>query len=124
MKLIIVEDSPQVKNALKKIFSLVEGIQITGEAENVQTGVELIKAQRPDVVILDFRLPDGTAVDVLNQSKKDEYSQTFIILTNYYSEQYRKACLNAGADYFFHKATEFQKVKQVLDRLTQQTSSY
>jgi DNA-binding NarL/FixJ family response regulator len=49
--------------------------------------------------------------------KRERPAATVIVLTNYPDPQYREECLDAGADYFLHKATEFDKVGEILGRM-------
>lgn len=51
---------------------------------------------------------------MLAEIKKSEDSPIVIMLTNYPHTQFREKCIRAGADYFFYKATEFSKVKDVV----------
>jgi DNA-binding NarL/FixJ family response regulator len=49
--------------------------------------------------------------------KQDKVSSTVIVLTNFAYPQYRKRCLQNGAEFFFDKSTEFEKVGEVLQGL-------
>ncbi len=74
-KLIIIEDEQGTSKFIKKIVSdNCKMFQVTGLANSVQTGLQLIESQKPDLIILDVDLGDGTAFDLL---KKVDY-QTFI----------------------------------------------
>jgi DNA-binding NarL/FixJ family response regulator len=54
---------------------------------------------------------------VLETVKKDRPVPLVIMLTNFAHEQYRQKCLQLGADYFFDKSTEFDRVTEVLRKL-------
>jgi len=54
---------------------------------------------------------------VLQEIKRDKPSCKVIVLTNYPYREYRKKCMELGADFFFDKATEFDKIPEVLERL-------
>ncbi|MGH7455074.1 MAG: response regulator, partial [bacterium] len=69
---------------------------------------------QPEVAILDIQMPDGSGIDVLAHIKKESPQTTVIMLTNYPLPPFRKCCLEAGADYFFDKSTELEKVIEVL----------
>ena len=84
------------------------------QAENVPEAVTAIRELKPDVVILDIRMPGGCGIDVLNTIDKSGRTPVVIMLTNYPYPQYRKKCFAAGADYFFDKSSEFEKVIDVL----------
>lgn len=64
-----------------------------------------------------YKMPGGNGIDVLQNIKKSKPAPIVIMLTNYPYLQYRKKCMKAGAEYFFDKASEFEKVNEVLENL-------
>ena len=114
MKVLIVDDSGEVRERIKMLLSEVEKVEMIGEAENVQQAIEHIRQQGPDVVILDIKMPGGNGIDVLKEIEKHDQSPVVIMLTNYPYPQYKKKCMDAGADFFFDKSREFEKVVEVL----------
>jgi len=117
MKVFIADDSAVVRERLKEMLSELPEIEIIGQAEDGFQATKLIEKLNPDVVILDIRMPRGNGIDALQNIKKNNPTITVIMLTNYPYPQYRKKCMKAGADYFFDKATEFEKVTEVLKKL-------
>jgi len=117
MKIIIVDDSPLVRERLISMCADLEGVQVVGEAENVLEAVRAIKRLHPDLVVLDIKMPLGSGIDVLRHIKKSDSSCKVIVLTNYPYPQYREKCKALGAEYFFDKSTEFEKVPEVLEQL-------
>jgi len=123
MKVFIVDDSALVRERLIAMISEHPEIEITGQAENAQEATNSIRKLKPDVAILDIRMPGGNGIEVLRNIKKNSSAPTVIILTNYPYPQYRKKCMEAGADYFFDKSTEFQKIIEVLKKLIQESNA-
>jgi len=119
MKVFIADDSEVVCERLTALLSELPGIEIIGQAQNVPESIESIRALHPDIVILDIRMPGGSGIDVLEHIKKTNAAPVVIILTNYPYPQYRKKCMALGAEYFFDKSTEFEKVTEVLETLIQ-----
>jgi DNA-binding NarL/FixJ family response regulator len=119
MKVFIADDSEVVCERLTIMLSELPGIEITGQAKDVGESIESIRRLHPDVVILDIRMPGGSGIDVLEDIKKTSAAPVVIVLTNYPYPQYRKKCMALGAEYFFDKATEFEKVTEVLETLIQ-----
>ncbi len=119
MKVFIADDSEVVCERLTIMLSELPGIEITGQAKDVGESIESIRRLHPDVVILDIRMPGGSGIDVLEDIKKTNAAPVVIVLTNYPYPQYRKKCMALGAEYFFDKATEFEKVTEVLETLIQ-----
>ena len=117
IKVLIVDDSSLLRERLKDALSEIDGIEIIGEAQDKYEAINSIGKLNPDVVILDIRMPKGNGFEVLHNVKKDRPSCVVIIFTNYPYPQYRKKCMEAGADFFFDKSMEFEKIPEVLGQL-------
>jgi DNA-binding NarL/FixJ family response regulator len=118
MKVFLVDDSAIVLERLKTMFSSIAGIECTGQAQNAKDAIEFIPKENPDLVILDIRLNGGgNGMDVLSQIKKATPPPIVIMLTNYPYPQYREKCRALGADYFFDKVAEIEKVYETLNQL-------
>jgi DNA-binding NarL/FixJ family response regulator len=98
-------------------------IELIEQAGNVSQTIDMFNKVLPNVVILDIQMPDGTGMDVLKAIEDYRYSSTVIILTNHPYPGYRKSYLEAGANYFFDKSTEFKKVKELFNNLFQPGTS-
>ena len=114
MKLLIVDDSEVVRTKLIAMLSEIDDIEIAGQAKDGREAIRAIKQLRPDAVILDIRMPGASGIDILESVKGDLADCRVVILTNYSYQQYRKRCMSAGADYFFDKSTEFEKVIELM----------
>ena len=99
------------------MISKIDGIEIIGQAADTHEAINAINKLEPHVVILDIRMPGGSGIEVLRQIKKKACAPTVIILTHYPYPQYRKKCIELGADFFFDKSTEFQEIPRVLKQV-------
>ena len=115
----IADDSLIVREHLVTMLDELIGIQIVGQAETVAEAINGILELRPDVVILDIRMPGGGGLDVLQAIKQNESAPVVIILTNYPYPGYRQKCLQAGADFFLDKSTEFDQIPELFERYKQ-----
>jgi DNA-binding NarL/FixJ family response regulator len=115
-RVLIVDDSKQVRERLISILSEYPQVRIVGQAGNGKEALDALDDQKPDTVVLDIRLPGKSGIELLGDIKAAHPEITVIMLTNYDFEQYRKQCLQMGADYFFNKTLEFEKVVDVLVR--------
>ncbi len=120
MNVFLVDDSLVMRQRLKRLLADVPEVYVTGEAGEVQEATDAILKQKPDVVLLDIHLFNGSGIDVLQRLKREKPAPAVIILTNYPYPQYRVKCLEAGADFFFIKSTEFDQVVPALKQLIQQ----
>lgn len=121
MKVFIADDSALVCERIIGMLTELPEIEIAGQARNAQEAIESIHKSKPDVVILDIRMPGGSGIEVLKNIKKDKSAPLVIMLTNYPYPQYRKKCLDEGADFFFDKSTEFEKLVEVFKKLFQES---
>jgi DNA-binding NarL/FixJ family response regulator len=117
MTVLIVDDSEALVQRLTSRLSEVTGIEIVGYAANVPDAVQEIRKTKPDVVILDIRMPGGSGIDVLESLKSNQFQPIVIMLSNYSDPPYRRKCLQSGARFFFDKSAEFHKVAEVLRSL-------
>jgi DNA-binding NarL/FixJ family response regulator len=122
VKVFIVDDSEIVIERLKTMLSEVKEIEIIGQATNPFDAINGIRTLHPDAVILDLQMPGGSGLGVLLSIKRNSSAPVVLVLTNYPYPQYRKKCMEAGADFFFDKSTEFERVPEVLKQLFQNSA--
>lgn len=96
----------------------VPGVVNAGHAEDSLGAMRCVRELSPDVVVLDISLRGGSGLDVLHEIKKAGRAPVVIVLSNLSYEQYRRRCHEAGADYFFDKSTEFERVAEVLKAMS------
>ena len=116
MKVLIVDDSAVIRERLGTMLSETENVEIIGQAQAPREAMELIQKLKPDAVILDIRMHGGNGIEVLKNIKQNKQFPMVIMLTNYPYPQYRKRCEILGADFFFDKSTEFEKVRELFDK--------
>jgi DNA-binding NarL/FixJ family response regulator len=117
MRIMIADDSVVVRERLVRLLIDIQGIEVIGQAGDAAEARGLAEKLKPDVVILDLRMPNGSGADVLQDMKKLNPTPKVIMLTNYPHPENRKKCIDRGADYFFDKSTEFKKVVSVLSEM-------
>jgi YesN/AraC family two-component response regulator len=122
LKVFIADDSTLVRERLATLISEIEGVELVGQAGDAREALEAIQHLRPDVVILDIRMPGNNGIQVLEAIKKSAAAPVVIMLTAFPYPQYRKKCLEAGAEYFFDKAAEFEQVTEVLKKMQSSTT--
>ncbi len=114
MRAFIVEDSGLVTAYLVELLKGMGCVEIVGAATNPAHAIAGIAATSPEVVILDLRLKGGSGIEVLRSIKKDPRAPAVIVLSNYTSTEYMETCRELGAEYFFDKALEFDRVVEAL----------
>jgi two-component system, OmpR family, response regulator len=116
VKVCIVEDSEVIRDCLTAMLVETRGIEVIGAAAGAEEAVALVREQHPDAVILDLQLRQGNGFEVLKTIRQAGPAPLVLVLTNHASAQHRQRCLEAGADYFFDKAIEFDRIPEVCER--------
>jgi DNA-binding NarL/FixJ family response regulator len=115
MTIIIADDSPILRNRLKSLLSSCVSIEIIGEADNGAEAVRIILEKKPDMAIIDVRMPEMNGIEVLMKVKKMKSNTRICILTNHPYRQYRERCLAEGALHFFDKNQDIQLMIEVMN---------
>lgn len=110
----LVDDSGSIRERLKELLSIGAPVRIVGEADTVAGAISKIKAAQPDFVVLDYRLGDGTGLEVLREVRAESLHSCFIVLTNHASTKLREAFEDAGARFFLDKSHEFGRLGTVI----------
>jgi len=122
MRIFIADDSKMLRVRLIDMLSEIEGVEIIGQAQDSLGAIKSIQKLNPHVVILDIRMPQENGIKVLEAIKKNNQPPKVIIFTNYPYPQYRKRYMDAGADFFFNKSTEFEKLIDTVKYLVRNCS--
>lgn len=104
MKIMIVDDSILLQIRLTGALRKVDENMSIKRAGSCSEAVHLFTDFEPDTVILDIALPDGSGINLLQRFKKEIPTVHVIILTNYPTDEFKKNCMELGADYFFYKS--------------------
>ena len=121
LKIVTVDDSPIVAERLKEMLSEMDQVEFAGNACNTSLALELINQQNPNVIILDINLGDSmpsiNGIDLLITLRRKYSKMKILMLTNLTERVYRDTCLFLGADYFFDKSNEFEKIPDTLNEI-------
>ena len=123
LKILIVEDSPYIAARIRVLLSDEANHDFVGIARTVSRAMTMVSEKAPDVVILDIHLePDGTGyngIDMLKTLRMQFPDIVVMMLTNFSELQYRHKCMQLGAQYFFDKSNEYDKIPDTLKLLRQ-----
>lgn len=110
----VVEDAPLVRERLIEMLDATPGTLVIGAAERADEAIRDILEERPDVVLLDLRLAQGNGLDVLRAVHGIAPEITFYMLSSFASEPYRQLAVRLGAQDFFDKASDFERVRDII----------
>ena len=119
LEVFIADDSIEIRNRLIEMLRENKSIHLMGESGDAEQTIIALRDLRPDVVILDIHMPKGEGMRVLKDLKTIDPARIAIIFTAFPYPEYRQAYLTAGADFFFDKTKDFQKMANVLAELAE-----
>lgn len=124
ISVLIVDDQALIRSGLRSVLESAD-IEVVGEAENGRVAVELLKTLRPDVVLMDLRMPSGDGVEATRaiRSNSDLSSTGILVLTTFDGDREVVAALAAGADSFLGKSAEPDDLIAAVERTARGESS-
>jgi DNA-binding NtrC family response regulator len=114
-RILVVDDEEGIRFALRD-FLEASGYDVT-EADSCRAAREILQQSAPDAVILDYRLRDGTSLDLIPHIKRPDDDIGLIVLTGHGSIDLAVSAVKAGADHFMTKPLELTALKVILDRI-------
>jgi len=108
IRVVIVDDQPTIRLGLRMILDHEPDIETVGEAGDGAAGIAEVLASRPDVVVMDVRMPTMDGVEATRRLRCDPRSASvrIVVLTTFDDEEYVVGALRAGADAFLLKDSE------------------
>lgn len=103
INVLLVDDHDLIRQGLRRAFERTEGFEVTGEAATVAAGLRLVLDTRPQVVVTDVRLPDGTGFELARQLRSQDLDVGIVVLTMYAGDDTLLEALDAGASAFVSK---------------------
>ena len=123
IKVLIVDDSAIVVERLSEIISEMTSVAPVLISNSFNEAVDLINVELPDVILLDIQLPGKNGIELLSFVKSRYPQIKIIIVTNRASDYYRDLCNEMGANSFIDKSTEFEKIPELIEKLSCVNSS-
>ena len=114
-KVLVVDDEAGVRFGIRD-FLEQQGYDIE-EADSCRDAQHLFRTVRPDIVIADYMLPDGTALDLLPRLKEIDSDIPLLVLTAHGSIDLAVRAIKEGAEQFLTKPLELPALQVILQRL-------
>jgi DNA-binding NarL/FixJ family response regulator len=105
ISVLIVDDDDLMRAGLRAVLSSDDGIRVLGEAADGRAAVESARALRPDVVLMDVRMPGMDGIEATRQLLAQAPGRRVVILTTFEDDEYIFGALSAGASGFLLKRT-------------------
>ncbi|MGH2692533.1 MAG: response regulator [Actinomycetota bacterium] len=104
IRVVIADDHPHVRSALRHVLELETDFQVVAEAEDGVQAVEQVVRTRPDLVILDYRMPQLDGVQVAREVARQAPATAMVMLTSEDDPRVRAAASTAGVDRYLLKS--------------------
>jgi DNA-binding NarL/FixJ family response regulator len=114
IRILIVDDHAVVRIGLKTVLANATGFRVVGEAGTVIDAITLAVQARPDVVLMDVRLPDGSGVEACRRIKADNPDIRVVMLTSYQDEEAIVGSVMAGASGYLLKQADAERLIQAI----------
>lgn len=119
IRLLIVDDHPVVRMGLHLVQDLNPALKVVGEAATGAEAVAQAEKLKPDVVLLDYRLPDFGGHDVCRRIKSVSPATRVLFLSSYAMDTTAAAALDSGADGYLLKENDAQKIVDAIQVVCQ-----
>jgi len=103
IRVLLVDDHPVVRHGLRGMLDAEDDLRVVGEASSGAAGVELAVAERPDIVLMDLRMPDGDGVSATERILARVPGCRVMVLTTYESDRDILRAIEAGASGYLLK---------------------
>jgi DNA-binding NarL/FixJ family response regulator len=97
IRLLIADDHPVVRDGLSGMFAADPGFEVVGEAGDGAEAVRLAGAVKPDVILMDLRMPGMDGVTAITELTRRRISARVLVLTTYDTDSYVLPAIEAGA---------------------------
>ncbi|MEO6992246.1 MAG: response regulator transcription factor [Lacunisphaera sp.] len=122
LRIMLVDDQSLFREALRTLLSLQDGFEIVAEAENGERAVSLAKVHRPDVILMDLRMPVLGGVEATRKILTANPSARVVVLTTFEEDEEIFDAMRAGALGYLLKACSAEKLCEALRAAAKGTS--
>lgn len=113
-RLLIVDDHDLIRESTQLMLEGEPDLEVVGEAVSGHHALELCRRLRPDLVLMDVRMPEMDGLTATREIKKEMPAISVLMVSAYESEDYRREAASAGAtDYILKDAERYQLLEAV-----------
>lgn len=117
MRTILVDDYAPLLAALATLLRTYRGVEIVGRANTGSAGLKLAAEQAPDLVLVDFSMPDMDGVSVTRKLKTGPNPPKVVVMSFHAEPEYRDMAMQAGADAYLVKTDLYHELMPLLERI-------
>ena len=113
-RVLLVDDHELIRQGLARAFERTEGLEVVAQAGNVAEALAAYAVHRPDVVVTDLQLPDGTGLDIVRAIRQENDAIGLVLLTMHTADVQVFAAMEAGVSAFLGKETRGVEVARIV----------
>lgn len=117
LRTLLVDDYPPLLAALATLLRTRSDIEVVGRASNGRDGLKLAEEQQPDLVLVDFSMPDLDGVAVTRRLKAGPKPPKVVVMSFHAEPEYRDMAMHAGADAYLVKTELYHELVPLLGRI-------
>ena len=117
ISVVLIDDQNLVRQGIKSLLGLSNHIQVIAEADNGKAGLEIIRQHKPDVVLLDLRMPELDGIGTLEALRQEAYQPPVLILTTFDDDSLVLSALKEGAKGYLLKDVSLAQLVEAIDVL-------
>jgi DNA-binding NarL/FixJ family response regulator len=110
VRILLIDDHPLIRESLTNLINQQSNMHVCGEAEGAQRGMEVVAASKPDVIIMDLSLNDGSGLDLLRAMNSTHPEVRIIVLSMHDEKLYAERCLRSGARGYVMKSESTKRI--------------
>jgi DNA-binding NarL/FixJ family response regulator len=114
IRIVLVDDQTLVRQGIRSLLQLAGDITIAGEAADGDEALAVIVREKPDVVLLDVRMPKKNGLDVLRELKARDTVPPVILLTTFDDDEALLAAVRAGAKGYLLKDVSLEQLTEAI----------
>ncbi|NNM76237.1 response regulator [Sphingomonas sp. ID1715] len=112
IRALVIDDEPLARRRLQRALAQIDGVELVGEAGNIREAAAAIAASRPNLLLLDIQMPNGTGFDLID--RLGEPLPAIIFVTAF--DEYAVAAFEARAIDYVLKPVAFERIAEAVER--------
>ncbi len=117
IKILVVDDHPMMRDALKMSLASEKDMKVIGEGSNGKEALKLRESLKPDVILMDLMMPEMNGVETITQIFKTAQEVKILVLTSMEDEEHVMAAIQAGALGYFPKTAPRQYLLEAIRKV-------
>ncbi|MGD6780478.1 MULTISPECIES: response regulator transcription factor [Bacillaceae] len=119
IRVAVVDDHDMVRKGLLAYLITEPGIEIVGEGSSGQVAIELAKKEKPDVILMDLLMENGTGIEATREIIKFHPACKIIIITSYFDDEQVFPAIEAGAYSYLLKTARAEDIIKAIEKAVQ-----